>query len=675
MAISSLGVGSGLDLNDTLSQLMEVEKVPLQRLASKQQSYQTKLSAYSMVQSALSSFQSAVSGLSSISKYQKTTATSSNDEIATISAGARAANGTYSLKVDQLAQSQKLVANGVADRKAAIGTGKITIDFGEYLTAEDGSVSFKSNSAGVKTIEIGEGNNTLEGIRDAINAAGIGVTASIINDGSDKPYRLALTNTATGKTQAMKITVDEQPENETGLADLLTYDPGNAAVDAGKQMTQTQAAQNAEFWLDGIKISKGSNSVSDAIDGVTLKLAQADKDKTVNLTVNRDNSEAKKAVEDLVKAYNDLMTTLKDMTAYDADEKTSSVLTGDSAVRSIQTALKGMLSQSIAGGEQGYRTLSDVGITPNKEGLLEIDSSKLGEALEKNFDAFTAMFAEGGMSSNPSITFEGAENYAKTGSFDVEVTQAATKGTYSFNLGDKGLNLTGTDAAARTMQVTVDGVTKSITLSEKNYANEKEFASEIQSRINTAFKDTDARVSAEWDEEKSKFVITSSAWGSNSAVKISETGGIFNNDSKEAVAGKDVAGTINGVAAVGKGQTLTGASGSDAYGIKLKVTGDENNIRGTVSFTQGFAYQFTELAKSLQGENSAIQSRIDGMNKSIAQVEKEYANYEERIARTEEMYRTKFTNLDVLLAQLQSTSSYLTSQLSSLSSLYGNNKS
>ena len=105
------------------------------------------------------------------------------------------------------------------------------------------------------------------------------------------------------------------------------------------------------------------------------------------------------------------------------------------------------------------------------------------------------------------------------------------------------------------------------------------------------------------------------------------------------------------------------------------MTGDESNIRGTVSFTQGFAYQFTELAKSLQGENSAIQSRIDGMNKSIEQVEKEYANYEERIARTEEMYRTKFTNLDVLLAQLQSTSSYLTTQLASLSSLYSNNKS
>lgn len=664
MAISSLGVGSGLNLSDTLSQLMEVEKVPLQRLATKQQSYQTKLSAYSMVQSALSTFESAVSGLSSISKYQKTTATSSNEDIVTISAGSRAANGTYSLKVDQLAQSQKLVANGVADRKAAIGSGKITIDFGEYLTA-DGSVSFKSNSSGVKTIDIEDGSNTLEGIRDAINAAGIGVTASIINDGSDTPYRLALTNSATGKTQAMRITVD----GDDALSDLLTYDPGSTAVDESKQMTQTQAAQNAEFWLDGIKISKGSNSVSDAIDGVTLKLAQADKDKTVNLTVSRDNSEAKKAVEELVKAYNDLTTTLKDMTAYNADEKTASVLTGDSAVRSIQTALKGMLSQSIAGGEQGYRMLADVGVTPNKEGLLEIDSSKLDEALEKNFDAFTAMFAEGGLSTNSSITFEGAEDYAKTGSFDVEVTQVATQGTYSFNLGDKGLNLTGTDAAARTMQVTVDGVTKSITLSEKNYANNKELASEIQSRINTAFKDTDARVSAEWDDEKSAFVITSSSWGSNSTVKISETGGLFTNKVEEA--GKDVEGTINGVAAIGKGQTLTGAVGSDAYGIKLKVTGDESNIRGTVSFTQGFAYQFTQLAKSLQGENSAIQSRIDGMNKSIAQVEKEYSNYEERIARTEEMYRTKFTNLDVLLAQLQSTSNYLTTQLASLSNLNG----
>ncbi len=660
--ITSLGVGSGLDLEGTLTSLMQVEKQPLTRLAQKQSSYETKLSAYSMVQSALSTFESAVSGLSSISKYQKTNAGSTNTDIATISASSTASNGTYSLKVSQLAQSQSLVAKGVADKKEAIGKGKIAIDFGEISsgTLTDGKyadATFESNNKGIKYIEIDESNNSLEGIRDAINAAGIGVTASIVNDGSDSPYRLVLTNDATGKEQSMKISVD----GDEALGNLLNYDPASA-----QNMEQTQAAQNAEFTLNGIKISKASNSVSDAVDGVTIKLLKADPDESTTLSVSRDTGAAKTAVEEMVQAYNDLMKTLKDLTSYNAETETASVLTGDSAVRSIQTEVKGLLSQVISGGIQGYRMLSDVGIAVNKDGVLEIDSSKLGEALDKNFDAFTAMFAEGGLSSNTSITFEDAADYAKTGSFEVEIEQVATKGTYEFNLVGNNLDFTGKTATDRTMQVTVDGVTKSITLDEKSFATAKEFAADLQSKINTAFKETDANVSVE--VEDGKFTVTSAAWGSGSSVKITETGGLFENNKQ--VDGLDVKGTINGQAATGKGQTLTGASGTDAYGIKLKVTGEDNNIKGTVSFTQGFAYQFTKLAKSLQGEGSAIQSRIDGVNKSIRRVEEDYAKYEERIAAREEIYRQQFTNLDLLIANLNSTSSYLTQQLASISSMW-----
>ncbi len=663
--ITSLGIGSGLDLESTLTSLMEIEKQPLTRLVEKQSSYQTKLSAYSMVQSALSTFESAVSGLSSISKYQKTNAGSTNTDIATITASSTASNGTYSLKVSQLAQSQSLVANGVADKKVAIGKGTIAIDFGEISggTLVDGKytdATFESNNKGIKYIEIDESNNSLEGIRDAINAAGIGVTASIVNDGSDAPYRLVLTNEATGKEQSMKITVD----GDTALADLLNYDPTGT-----QNMEQTQAAQNSEFTLNGIKISKASNSVSDAVDGVTIKLLKADPDESTTLSVSRDTSAAKSAVEEMVQAYNDLMTTLKDLTSYDSETQTASVLTGDSAVRSIQAQVKSMLSQTISGGIQGYRMLADVGITVNKDGVLEIDSSELGEALENNFDAFTAMFAEGGLSSNTSITFEDAADYAKTGSFEVEIEQVATKGTYSFKLTDtgKGLDFTSVnDAAARTMQVTVDGVTKSITLDNKNYATAKEFAAALQSKINTAFKETDASVSVE--VEDGKYTVTSSAWGSASEVKIAETAGFFEKLGEEP--GLDVEGTINGQEATGKGQTLTGASGTDAYGIKLKVTGDESNIKGTVSFTQGFAYQFAKLAESLQGDGSAIQSRIDGVNKTITQIQDDYAKYEERIAAREELYRLQFTNLDLLIANLESTSSYLTTQLASISSMW-----
>lgn len=667
MAISSLGVASGLDLETLLSNLMKVEQRPLQMLAAKQDSYQTKLSGYSMVKSALSSFQSAISGLSSISQYQKSNAGSTNTDIATISAGASAANGTYSLKVSKLAQSQKLVANGMASDKAAVGTGTITIDFGTISggtydadTGKYTGAAFNSNGAGVKTIEIDASNNSLAGIRDAINAAGIGVTASIVNDGSGNPYRLTLTNTATGEKQSMKISVD----GDSALSDLLAYDP---ADDAGQSLAQTTAAQNAEFTLDGIQISKASNTVTDAIEGVTINLLSADASKTTTLSVTRDTSQAKSAVEKLVQAYNALNDTLKQLTKYDAEGKSASVLTGDSAVRSIQTEMKNMLSQVVSGGAQGYRTLSDVGISVQSDGALRIDNAKLDAKLAANFDAFTAMFAEGGMSTNPAITFLDAEAYAKTGSFDVEITQVATKGTFAFELGGSGLNLTGTTAQQRTMQVTVNGVSKSITLDEKSYASEKEFAAEIQSKINTAFKDTAANVTAEFKD--GAFTVTSSTWGSESEVRITETGGLFTNT--VATAGLDVAGTINGQAATGSGQTLTGAVGTDAYGVKLKVTGEESNIKGSVSFSRGFAYQFSKLADSLLGEHSAINSRIDGINKSIAQVEKDFTTYEARIAATEERYRAQFAALDMLVASLNSTSSYLTAQLASLAGLWG----
>lgn len=684
MAISSIGIGSGIQLEDMITQLMALEKRPLQMLAAKEESYSTKLSAYSMVNSSLSTFQNAMKSLSSISKYQKTTASSTNEEIAKITAGATAINGTYSLKVNKLAQSQKLVAGGVASDKAPIGNGKITIDFGKITggtydeaTGKYTGATFESNNKGVKTIDITDGNNTLSGIRDAINVAGIGVTASIVNDGSGTPYRLALTNTATGETQSMKITVEGADIDDgaggtmpdPALGDLLAYDPASST---GQSLQQTVAAQNAEFELDGIKISKASNSVSDAIEGVTINLLSAVADKTTTLTVSKDTSEAKKAVEEMVKAYNDLNKTLKDLTGYNAEEKTASVLTGDSAIRSIQTSLKGVLQQPIAGGIQGYRMLSDVGITLNKEGVLEIDSSKLGVALEKNFDAFTGMFAEGGMSSNAAIQFEDAADYTKTGSFEVDITQVATKGNYKFDLNTTGpgLSMSATTDAQRTMQVSLNGVSKSITLSQKDYANEKELAAELQSKINSAFKDVDASVTVEF--EAGDFKITSSFYGSESKISLTETGGLFDNGTSND--GLDVEGTINGQAAVGKGQTLTGAEGTEAYGLKLKVTGEDANIKGTVSFTQGYAYQFNKVANALVGENSAVSSRIDGLKKSIERVTKDYTNQETRLATVEARYRRQFTALDVLIAKLNSQSDYLTQQLSALSNMWGSSK-
>ena len=675
MSISSLGIGSGIDLEGMVQMLMQVEARPLQMIANKNQSFQTKLSAYSMVQSAVANFQGTVRGLANISQYQRTTAGSTQPDLATISAGSTASNGSYNLSVSQLAQSQRLVAGGVASDKEEIGTGKFTITFGQITggtfnedtglyqstDTDDGpsNPSFVIAGAAAATITITNDNNSLIGIRDAINAAGIGVTATIVNDGTDKPFRLTLTNAATGEKSSMQIVVD----GDRGLEDLLSYDPGTA-----QNMTQTAMARNAEFTLDGIRISKATNTVTDVLEGVTITLrgVSSDKASTTTLSVNRDTGAAARAVEELVKAYNDLNNTLKELTSFDPETRQASVLTGDSAVRSIQTAMRRVLSQSITGGIDGFRTLADVGVTMNKDGVLEIDSSRLNAAIDKDFNAFVAMFAEGGMSSNPAITFASAAGNTKTGSFEVEITQVATKGHYALEIDSGALDLSGTSDADRSMLITLNGVSRTITLSEKSYS-ESELATELQTQINNAFTGAGLNVTAEDGVLK----LTSDAYGSATTINITPTGGMGDVLSNGTFTqGLDVAGTINGIVGVGSGQTLTGAANSETDGLKLTITGEESGIRGTVSFTKGYAYQFQMMADELLNENGTIRSHIDGMNRNIEQTQKEFATIEARIERTEKAYRRQFVALDVLLAKLNQQSAYLTTQLQAISGLW-----
>ena len=685
MSISSLGVGSGLDLEGMVQMLMQVESRPLQMIATKHQSAQTKLSAYGMVQSAVANFQGTVKDLANITQYHKTSAGSSASDLATISANSSASNGSYRLMVNQLAQSQRLVAAGVESDKAALGAGKIVINFGEITggvfneatglydsTTIDGdpsNPSFVSGGNPPLTIDIKAENSSLADIRDAINAANAGLTATIVNDGSGNPFRLTISNSATGAKSSMQITVETEDDVPNDLKKLLTYDPGSDDPDFAQNMTQTQQALNSEFTLDGIRISKASNTVTDVIEGVTISLraVSKDKDNTTTLSISRDTSAASKAAEDLVKAYNELSNTLKELTFFDTETKTGSILTGDSAVRQIQTALRNVFTQSMAGGPDGYRTLGDVGITFGKDGILEIDSSKLGAALAKDFDAFVGLFAEGGLSSNPAITFADAGAGTATGTFDVEITQVATKGSYSYTLasGQNALDMTGKSAADRTIQVTVNGVVQSVTLDESNYSA-TQLAAEMQSKINSAFTDAGVTVTAEGGVLK----VTSGAFGSTSKVHLNATGLTDMLTDGTAVDGQDVAGTINGVAAVGNGQTLTGATGSAASGLKLTITGEENGIKGTVSFTKGFAFQFAQVADSMLGSGGTIQSRIDGLNTTLARNEKDYARMQERIDRVEQAYRRQFVALDVLLARLNQQSAYMTTQLQALSGLW-----
>ena len=380
-AISS----TNLDINSIVSQLMTVERQPINRLNVTEAGYQTKLSAYGSIKGAVASFQTTMQSLSNTSKFTNLDAIPSDDTILSATASSVAAAGTYSLEVTSLAQSQKLAAMGQTSSTDAIGGGTattVTFDFGTInggtldpdTKKYTGVTSFSSNGNGTKSITIDSSNNSLQGIRDAINAAKIGVTASIINDGGTAPFRLALSSDSNGVSNSLKISVS----GDANVSNLLAHDPA-----ATQNLSETVTATNANFKVNGVSVSKDSNSVSDVIQGVTLNLKKITTTPTT-LTVAHDNASISNSVSSFVKAYNDLSKTLRDISAYDPATKQAAILQGDSTVRSLQSQLRNALGSPIAGASGELSTLSQIGVSFQKDGSLGLDSTKLNSAITNN---------------------------------------------------------------------------------------------------------------------------------------------------------------------------------------------------------------------------------------------------------------------------------------------------
>lgn len=669
MGLSSAGIGSNLDVDGIVSKLMSVEQQPLLKLTSQAASYQAKLSGFGTLKGAISSFQTAVKGLSDISKFQSVKASTGDATIASASAGASAAPGNYALKVSQLAQAQKLVATGVASDAAPIGKGVIRIDFGtvaggtlDPATGKYSSASFTSAGAGLKSITIDSSNNTLAGIRDTINKADIGVSATIVNDGGSSPYRLTLTSTATGAPSSMKISVaDTAPD--TGLSALLNQDP------AGSQaLTQTSAAQNAKFNIDGIEISKPSNTVSDVLTGVTLNLLKTNPDTATNVSITRDTASVTTSVNAFVKAYNDINQTLIDAAAYNPTTKQAAILNGEATVRSMQTQIRAVLMQAVAGGAGDFARLSDIGVAVQKDGSLAVDSAKLSKAISTNFSSFAGLFAAAGKSSDSLVSYTGFTTATKPGAYAVNVTQLATKGS-STATAPAGTVI---DATNDTVNVMLNGLTATIRLTQKSYASAAELATELQSRINGATEFSSNDATAAVTESGGVLTVTSTRFGSASRVSITggngQTNLNFATGGPTELAGVDVAGTINGAAATGNGQSLTSASG-DSTGLALTVSAGALGARGTVNYSQGYAYQFDKMATAMLGVGGALAARTDGINASIKLLTQRQTALNARLAETEKRYRAQFTALDVTISKMSTTSTYLSQQLAQIAAM------
>ena len=428
MPISSPGIGSGLDVNSIVTSLMNVEKQPLTAVGKQKTEYQSQISAYGTMKSALSTFQTAVQALSSPAKFNAQTATSGNPAVFMATANGNATVGNYAVTVSQLAKSQKLAMDGFTNTSDVVGTGTLTISFGTFtpeVIAPPTPSSFTPNPAKTDvTITIGSTNNTLAGVRDAINASNSSVSATIVNDGTSN--RLVITSKDTGEVNSLKITVADDDTNNVDAAGLsrLAYDP-TASTGSGKNMTQMQAAKNAILDIDGIAVVKASNTITDAIEGVTLNLLATSNSISANLGVATNQDKIKESVTAFVDAYNKLNDTLRSLTKYDETGKASGVLLGDTTARSVINQIKSVMTKTV-GSSGTINSLSQIGVAFQRDGKLALDATKLASAVTSNFSDIATLFATSAKGTDPLISFSSSTSKTQAGTYAVTVSQLGT---------------------------------------------------------------------------------------------------------------------------------------------------------------------------------------------------------------------------------------------------------
>lgn len=361
--------GSVINVSSLVSQLVAAAQAPQQSVITNETAAVTaNISALGTLKSALSSFQSSLGALSTPTAFNNLAALSSQQTAFTASAGTGAVSGSYAVTIANIATGQQLLSGAFAGGgSGTVGTGTLSIAVGgnAFSVTIDGT------------------DNTLAGIAGAINAAAgnTGVSATLIQ-GTDGAH-LLLSSTLTGA--ANTITVGET-DGGTGLA-ALTYGSGNTS----HYGVQT-AAQDASFSIAGVAYTSASNSVSDALTGVTLNLLTATTSGTpATLTVSNDTSQASSNIQSFVTAYNTLHSALSSLGSYDATSGTAGPMLGNPVLTGTQNQIQQALYSLV--GSSTYNSLASIGVTTNSDGSLSVDAGRLQTALNSNFSAVSQLFS------------------------------------------------------------------------------------------------------------------------------------------------------------------------------------------------------------------------------------------------------------------------------------------
>jgi flagellar capping protein FliD len=765
------GLSSGIDWETIVDQLVEAEHTRVDLITEKQTATSNKLTAWQTFNTGLLALKTAAGELQTPDSFNLFTASMNTNsstvngaDLVEVTVSETASIGSYALKVNSLATAQKLSSNAFIGVSDALGS------------SYEGDLLINGNTVSI------EASDTLGSLRDKINDADAGVTASIINYATDD-HRLILTSDTTGADGMVLenggagnilyelgfydidgglsdvfgvtgdvantsgdtvITADTLIKDIDGYAGYLDTDyihlegtdtAGNAVSDdsfilsdtttvdnllakietlfgdvtasitsdgklkvvdntsgtsslvmgisvkddggasdgtlkfdtdgdmgsaASIRKRQIVAAADASFTMDGVTVTRSENTISDLVAGVTFDLLKADTGTTVTVGIDRDNDAIMTKIKNFVTSYNNVSSYIYKQSTYDPTEKkTGGVLFGDGTLRSVKSELTNILLQTISGVSSQYSTLGLVGISVDTKGQLSIDDDKLRGYLDTHFSDVQKLFAASGKTSTGVLEYVSYGSNTKQGEYTVHIDTLATRST---SAASDNTSLSGDETLTITegSRVATISLTSGMTMAQ------------IVAAVNSGLEDADIDVTASKDSGD-HLILTHNSYGSAQSFIISQANNLLWTGGGDQTVnnGIDMAGTINGEAATGSGQVLTGNSDEENVdGLVVKYTGTTSGADvGTVTVTLGVAELYDRalfnITDSLEGY---VSDKQESLQNSINTYQTQIDEMEERLALKREQLLNQYQKMELALQKIQSQSDWLTSQLTAASS-------
>lgn len=669
MAVTIDGLVSGLDTESIVDGLLEIQQAQLDRIELKRSDVLREQTTFSSLEAQLVTFRSQVSGLARVANnpFERQNVSVSDETVLSAEAGTSAATGIYRLSVESVAKAHQIASGGFADSDSEITQGTLEI---------------RTGLGDLNTITIDSSNNTLSGLAETINAAGIGINASVIRDsnGGNTPYKLLLTSSETGSENAISIT--NNLAASAGDAVQPTFDFDNPV----------QAAEDARVTLGSgagaISVESSSNRFTDLIDGVSIDVFNVSDGKEVILNIQRDTEAGVNAVEDFVDSFNSVMSFIDDQSAYNEATEEGGVLLGNRSVINIQQRLRDVVTNVVPGLNREANRLSAIGISVNDNGQLSLNKAQLSNVLNGSNENVSRedikkLFSLDGTSTNGKIDFVlgSAKTQPNGNGIEVDITQAAERA--SITADNVLAATTEITAGNRTLEIEVDGATATISLNEGTYTRQ-ELADHLESVINNAsdLNGREVNISVSSD----KLVIQSDAYGKSSKIKINDGTAIADLGLTAGTVdvGRDVAGTfiVNGVSesATGNGQVLSGnADNTFTADLQLRVQLSPADIlsgsEGEVTVTRGIAASLDSILNDMLDPVDGTLKTIDnGFDEELESLQESFDRQQSLFDQQQESLIKQFIELESALAELNSTSDFLATQLSSLQGIGSSSK-